>query len=181
MQTVANLFEQAQKVNRNDSESFLTDRSKQKLREQWILGKFVDSYNKKTSVEKILYALPTESPDFKLFDADKRWLFDSEITEALDEGRKRSDEIRIKSNNSSFIQDIDYVPVLDNLINSKCARNYPNPTMLIIYFNVFSSMYDDFDGITPIRFSNIHVPKKCNLTQIWIMDSGGDQIHRIIK
>jgi hypothetical protein len=37
----------------------------------------------------VLQHLPTESPNFKLFDADKRWLFDAEITEALDEGRQR--------------------------------------------------------------------------------------------
>jgi hypothetical protein len=176
MQLISELLDQAQKANRDDPRSFLTARSKQKLREQWVLGKFVECYNQ-VSKEKIVYAEVTESPDFRLFDSEKSWLFDTEITEALDEDRRRSREIQTENEDIVFIHEADYFPVLDRLISSKCSKGYPNPTILIIYFNVLSSIYDDF---TPSLFSNLHFPKKCNITQIWILDSGGNKIVQLV-
>jgi len=176
MQLISELFDQAQRANRDDPRSFLTARSKQKLREQWILGKFVECHNR-VSKEILVYAEVTESPDFKVFDSEKNWLFDIEITEAIDKKRKRSREIQTENEDVVYIPEVNYFPVLDRLISSKCSKCYPNQTILIIYFNVFSSIYDDF---TPKLFSNFHLPTKCNLTQIWILDSGGDKILRLM-
>ncbi len=176
MQLISELFDQAQKANRDDPRSFLTARSKQKLREQWILGKFVECHNR-VSKEKIVYAEVTENPDFRLFDSEKTWLFDAEITEAIDEERRRSREIQTENEDVVYIPEANYFPVLDRLISSKCSKCYPNPTILIIYFNVFSSIYDEF---TPKLFSNLLLPKKCNLAQIWILDSGGDKILHLV-
>lgn len=176
MQLISELLDQAQKANRNDPRSFLTARSKQKIREQWVLGKFVECYNR-VSREKIVYAEVTESPDFRLFDSEKNWLFDAEITEALDEERRRSREFQTENEDVVYIPEANYFPVLDRLFSSKCSKCYPNTTILIIYFNVFSSIYDDF---TPMLFSNLNLPTKCNLTHIWILDSGGDKIVQLV-
>ena len=131
MQLISELLDQAQKANRNDPRSFLTARSKQKLREQWVLGKFVECYNG-VSRETIVYAEVTESPDFRLFDSEKNWLFDAEITEVLDEERRRSREFQTENEDVVYIPEVNYFPVLDRLFSSKCSKCYPNTTILII-------------------------------------------------
>lgn len=176
MKLIWDLLKQAEKENQRDPNSFLTKRSKQKLREQWILGKFTDNYNKKIE-NKMIYAGVSEAPDFEVFDSAKNWIFDIEITEALDEGRKRSSEYKAQTEKVIFIPDVNYFPVIERLFSQKCLKAYPKATILILYFNVFSSIYDEFTSET---FLPLSLPEKCSLSQIWLLDSGGDKILQII-
>jgi len=176
MRLIRDLLKQAEKENQRDSKSFLTSRSKQKLREQWILGKFSENYNKKVK-SKMIYAEVSEAPDFQVFDSANNWIFDVEITEALDEGRRRSSEYKTETEKVIFIPEVNYLPVIERLFSQKCSKAYPRATILILYFNVFSSIYDEFTSET---FSPLSLPEKCSLSQIWLLDSGGDKILQII-
>jgi len=174
MKLIKELLEEAEKENRRGS-NFLTDSNKQKLREQWILGKFAENYNQRAT-RKMEYANRLEAPDFEVFDSEKNWMFDVEITEALDKGRKRTLEYRTPAKGVIFIPKTDYFPVIERLILQKCSKKYPKATVLIIYLDVFSSIYDKFTSET---FSQLLLPEKCNLSQIWLLDSGGDKILQI--
>ena len=174
MKLIKELLEEAEKENRRGS-SFLTDSNKQKLREQWILGKFAENYNQK-AIRKMEYANRLEAPDFEVFDSERNRMSDVEITEALDKGRRRTLEYRIPTKEVTFIPKTDYFPVIERLILQKCSKKYPKATVLIIYLDVFSSIYDKFTSET---FSQIPLPEKCNLSQIWLLDSGGDKILQI--
>ena len=179
----------AEKENRRDEKSFMTERNKQKLREQWVLGKFAGNYNKKAQ-HRLIYAEPLASPekfsqnipDFKVFDSRRNWIFDIEITEALDAGRKRTleyetPEYKTKAEEAVIISETNYLPVIERLISQKCSKVYPRDTVLIIYLNVFSSFHDKF---APETFSALSLPKECNLLQIWLLDGGDDKILRLV-
>jgi len=174
MKLIKELLEEAEKENRRGS-NFLTDSNKQKLREQWILGKFAENYNQRAT-HKMEYANRLEVPDFEVFDSEKNWMFDVEITEALDKGRRRTLEYRIPTKEVIFIPKTDYFPVIEKRVSQKRLMQYSRTTILIIYLNVFSSIYDKFTSET---FSQLLLPEKCNFSQIWLLDSGGDKILQI--
>lgn len=183
MKLIKKLLEESQKENMREGNSFLTEQSKQKLREQWVLGKFTERYNEKTQ-HKLIYAEILKNPeknsknipDFKIFDFERNYMFDIEITEALDAERKRNLEYRTTGKGVKEIPEVDYLPVIQRLISQKSSKNYPIATLLIIYLDVFSSIYDEFESKT---FSSLSLTEKCNLLQIWLLDSGGDKILQI--
>lgn len=172
MELIKKLLEEAEEQNLKEGNAFITERNSQKLREQWILGKFSENYNKKAQ-HKLIYAEPLEGPDFRIFDSEKKHVFYVEITEALDEGRKRTLEYRTNEKRGEEIPKADYLSVIQRLISEKCSRKYPHDTILIIYLNL--SIY----RFEPQTFSRLYLPERCNLLQIWLLDSGGD--NRILQ
>lgn len=189
MKLIKELFEEAEKENLRDEKSFMTERNKQKLKEQWVLGKFAGNYNKKAQ-HRLIYAEPLAGPekfsqnipDFKVFDSKRNWIFDIEITEALDARRKRTleyetPEYKTKAEDAVFISETNYLPVIERLISQKCSKDYPRDTTLIIYLNVFSSIYDKFASE---NLSLLSLPEKCDLMQIWLLDSDGDRILKLV-
>ena len=175
MELIKKLLEEAEEQKLKEGNAFITERNSQKPREQWILGKFSENYNKKAQ-RKLIYAKPLEGPDFRVFDSEKKHIFYVEITEALDEGRKRTLEYKTNEKGVEEIPKADYLSVIQRLISKKCSRNYPNDTILIIYLNIFSSIYD---GFVSNPFSRLYLPERCNLLQIWLLDSGGGKILQI--
>ncbi len=188
MKLIKDLFEDAEKERiksrRQKGKPFITKRSNQGLREQWLLGKFSEKYNEKAQ-HKLTYAEnlsgPEETsrniPEFKIFDSRQNWVFDIEITEALDAGRKRTLEYRTASKGAKEVPEVGYLPVIQRRISEKCSKDYPRDTVLIIYLNIFSSIYDEFSSET---FSALSLPEECNLLQIWLLDNGGDKILRLV-
>ena len=176
MKLISELLKEAEEENRRNS-GFLTECRNQKLREQWVLGKFAMKYNKnKKAQDKIIFAEPSETPDFKIFDCKKNWMFNVEITEALDKNTKRSSEYKTQTEEIIFIDRVNYLPVIKMLILKKCSKDYPNNTILIIYFDMFSSIYDKFKSE---NFSSLLLQEKCSLSQIWLLDSDGNNILQI--
>ena len=175
MELIKKLLEEAEEQRLKEGNAFITERNSQKLREQWVLGKFSENYNEKAQC-KLIYAEPLEGPDFRVFDSEKKSIFYVEITEALDEGRKRTLEYRTNEKGVKHIPKADYLSVIQRLISEKCSKNYPNDTILIIYLNIVSSIYD---GFASNSFSRLYLPKRCNLLQIWLLDIMGHKILQI--
>jgi hypothetical protein len=138
MKLITELFEEAQSVNRKDPDFFMRGRENQKLREQWILGRFAENYNNEFH-PKMIYAehLCPPEPDFRIFDNQQSWIFDVEVTEALDAERKRDLELKSKSVGFEFVPEDDYFPVLEQRISNKCSKDYSHDTILIIYSTCF--------------------------------------------
>jgi hypothetical protein len=184
MQPIIELFREAEIVNQRYPTGFICNREKQNLREQWILGKFCRLYN--TDVPRqATYARRSEQsqemkkkavPDFEVFDDEGKWLFDLEVTEALDAGRKRTDEYGSGENAACFIPPADYLNVVQTRICEKFSKQYPRTTILVIYINVFSSIYDDFQLSD---FSSLNLPEHGKISQVWLLSSGGDKILQI--
>ena len=177
---ISELFGEAQQSNRKDSASFMRDVDKQKLREQWILGRFADKYNK-IAIQKMKYAehLNPPEPDFAVYDDGRQWIIDAEVTEALDPGRKRDLELRSESKGFKFVPEKDYFPVFQQRISSKCSKAYSRNTILIIYFNVSSSIYDLVDSkdyFSKTFFKSLQIPKDSVLSQIWLLESDCSKI-----
>ncbi len=184
MKLIEELFEEAQKQNKKDLRSFIRDRNKQKLREQWILGKFAQNYNQIIE-QKMIYAdlLNPPSPDFKIFNLNQNWMFDLEITEALDKNRLRDLEYKINGYKFVFVSEDDYMNETERLIWQKCFKNYPEHTILVIYFNVYSYLHDYFESQNNLEydlFVSLSLPEKCILSEIWLLLTSPDKIIEIL-
>jgi len=181
MRLITELFEEAESVNLKDQDSFMRDRENQKLREQWILGRFAENYNNQAH-PKMIYAehLHPPEPDFRISDNEQNWIFDAEITEALDADRKRDLELKSQSEGFEFVPEDNYFPVLEKRISDKCSKNYSQDTILIIYFNVFSSLYDSEEYFNLHFFSSLKIPQQCVLSQIWLLESGCSDILKLM-
>lgn len=175
MKSINELFDEAEKVNKENPDAFICDREKQHLREQWVLGKFCGHYNN-LSVSKAVYAEKYKpikgraTPDFAVFDTSKKWIFDLEITEALDKNRKRCTEYRENRADWSWIPKEEYLPIVQERICEKSSKDYPRPVILVVYLNVFASIYNKFCRST---FSSLHLPTG-QLSQVWLLNTGGD-------
>jgi hypothetical protein len=180
MRLIGELLREAQASNSKDPPYFMRAADKQELREQWILGRFAGNYNK-IAPRNMKYAkhLNPPEPDFEVFDDGKHWILDAEVTEALDADRKRDLELRRESKGFKFVPENDYFPVLQQRISSKCSKSYSRDTILIIYFNIFSSLYDLSDSPGYFNkgfFSSLQIPQKCGLSQIWLLESDCSKI-----
>ena len=103
MKLIRELFTDAENQRCLDRYSFMYERRYKKLLEQWILGKFIHLYNKNLK-DPLVYAesLKPPDPDFRVFDGEKNWIVDIDVTEALDKGRKRNKEYRNNNKSASF-------------------------------------------------------------------------------
>jgi hypothetical protein len=196
MRLIEDLLKEAEQDNTDDGQSFVTDRTKQSLREQWVLGRFTQLYNE-TASRKLVYAERytgkplTPLPDFKVFDASRDWVFDIEITEARDQGRQRDLEYNhAKRHDPNWeehyafpfkhsIPDGDYLPTVYSRIQERVAekakKGYPKSTILVIYLNMFPLIHHD---ISPATFNDLSAGKG-KLLEVWLLDSDGDKLFQI--
>jgi hypothetical protein len=114
----------------------MTDRGAQKLREQWVLGRFAAI----TKDPRLVCASLGEAPDFVCYDAQQKSRTNVEVTEHLKQGRRRSDEYRkLQEASSLVIRDIE-PPWMDpgwlkDAVNGKRTATYGTPALLLIYLN----------------------------------------------
>jgi len=182
MKPIENLLAEAISQSKNNMVSFMT---KNKVwKEQWVLGKFVTLYNEKqTSGVQITYAkklLENElgdihTPDFAVYNINRELVAYVEITEALDKERTRDAEYKSSKINTKGVEAIDeydYFPLIQDRLNDKCKKLYPQKTWLVVYQNIFASIYDDFPTS---QLTTLQIPDENLFNQISILDSAGEQ------
>lgn len=182
LRLIEDMLNEAARMNEENMKEFMI--GEKRFKEQWLLGQFTILYNRENEQKNhFVYALKYPenmhdgaTPDFGLYNHNKEWLIDLEITEALDEGRPRDDEYKeIRGEGGcEDIPETDYVPQVQAVINKKCEKKYPRETSLLVYINVLSQIYDQ-DGK---QYSNTVTPGGNSFCGIWLFD--GEKIFSLL-
>jgi hypothetical protein len=152
--------------------NFFTDRKFKKLGEWWILGEFCLLYKK-----DFHYALPQESPDFKIYNANYHFLTYLEVTQATDHFNRPKN---VSSQDTKLKEEL--IDLIQNLIFKKIekakdnySKNSLKNTILVIYCTLFSAIVFDFYSDL---VSKISIPDNNVFSEIWALTGDGKEIHQ---
>ena len=137
MRLVSELLDEAEKAKARGACWWMTSRGAQKLREQWVLGRFASLRKDR----RLYYAVPQESPDFLCYDREKKRRTSVEVTECITPGRRRNAEY----SKTAQLPDACPRPVkvheitpelIREALDNKTRMRYPSPSILLVYINV---------------------------------------------